>query len=612
MNLFKKIIFILFLSFFLQAKISDVNCFSELPIINDGRIKPLETFAKNIFMSIHENKYLKYNKSHLLLFDLLFKHDKFCKKKIFKIRNNEILNFLRVKENNSSLYSFQEISNGLRNNFKLIDSFKRKKDDLNLVQKQILELEKKIIYFYDISKNMSFVLRVFHINNSKLFHYLHIGEIDRFSYLDFLLRKQYISKILILERKEKNKNRLFFYDLSKIIKKFRLKSFENSINSINFIYGKEINNSWISIQKIIDKDIHTGNSVSLIEKLSFYSEAYVNKNLYMLDILSNDIGKRLNINSLSKKILNQIKIEIYYNKYQFFKKSAVFYILSFIIIIINFLFVNKIFYKASLLLLSFGFLFHFFGLLARSLIMSRPPVSTLYESIIFVGFIIVFFSLLIEILKKDWIGLFVASFSGIIFYFLSNLYISDSDTMGVLEAILNSNFWLSIHVLSITIGYSCCFLLSVMGHMYLVNRKIIKNISFSKKLMNKIKLFVIISTLFTLTGTTLGGVWADQSWGRFWGWDPKENGALLIILWLTMVIHGKIGGILNELNFCNCLVFLNIIVIFAWFGVNLLNTGLHSYGFTDGIFLFILIIFFVEILFILFFGTNFFKIYSKK
>jgi ABC-type transport system involved in cytochrome c biogenesis permease subunit len=151
-----------------------------------------------------------------------------------------------------------------------------------------------------------------------------------------------------------------------------------------------------------------------------------------------------------------------------------------------------------------------------------------------------------------------------------------------------------------------------MGHMYLVNRKIIKNISFSKKLMNKIKLFVIISTLFTLTGTTLGGVWADQSWGRFWGWDPKENGALLIILWLTMVIHGKIGGILNELNFCNCLVFLNIIVIFAWFGVNLLNTGLHSYGFTDGIFLFILIIFFVEILFILFFGTNFFKIYSKK
>jgi cytochrome c biogenesis factor len=92
---------------------------------------------------------------------------------------------------------------------------------------------------------------------------------------------------------------------------------------------------------------------------------------------------------------------------------------------------------------------------------------------------------------------------------------------------------------------------------------------------------VCFATLFSFTGTVLGGIWADQSWGRFWGWDPKENGALLIVLWNAMILHARWGGLVRERGLMNLAIFGNIVTSFSWFGVNLLEIGLHSYGFTD-------------------------------
>ena len=82
-------------------------------------------------------------------------------------------------------------------------------------------------------------------------------------------------------------------------------------------------------------------------------------------------------------------------------------------------------------------------------------------------------------------------------------------------------------------------------------------------------------------GTTLGGIWADQSWGRFWGWDPKENGALLIVLWNAVTLHARWGGMIKERGLMAMAVFGNIVTSFSWFGVNMLGIGLHSYGFMD-------------------------------
>ena len=82
-------------------------------------------------------------------------------------------------------------------------------------------------------------------------------------------------------------------------------------------------------------------------------------------------------------------------------------------------------------------------------------------------------------------------------------------------------------------------------------------------------------------GTVLGGIWADQSWGRFWGWDTKENGALLIVLWNVLVLHAKWGGIVKERGLITLVIFGNVITAWSWFGTNMLGIGLHSYGFMD-------------------------------
>ncbi len=94
---------------------------------------------------------------------------------------------------------------------------------------------------------------------------------------------------------------------------------------------------------------------------------------------------------------------------------------------------------------------------------------------------------------------------------------------------------------------------------------------------------VCFSLLFSIIGTVLGGIWANESWGRFWGWDPKENGALLICIWGLIILHARLGGYIRAYGTAVASVLLGMIVAFSWWGVNLLGVGLHSYGFTSGI-----------------------------
>ena len=137
-----------------------------------------------------------------------------------------------------------------------------------------------------------------------------------------------------------------------------------------------------------------------------------------------------------------------------------------------------------------------------------------------------------------------------------------NDTMGTLVAVLNTNFWLGTHVLCITMGYGTCLIASLMAHYDLWMRaKQPHNLAFQKQSMRNLKIIVILSLLLTTIGTILGGIWADQSWGRFWGWDPKENGALLIVLWLAWIIHSKISNHLSDLGYVMGTAFLSVIIV---------------------------------------------------
>ncbi|MFZ4575537.1 MAG: cytochrome c biogenesis protein, partial [Phycisphaerales bacterium] len=160
---------------------------------------------------------------------------------------------------------------------------------------------------------------------------------------------------------------------------------------------------------------------------------------------------------------------------------------------------------------------------------------------------------------------------------------TDGDTMEMMRAVLDSNFWLATHVVVITIGYSATFLAGFIAAGYLIFGAFTKRLGADAlaALPKMIYGVVCFACLTSFVGTVLGGIWADQSWGRFWGWDPKENGAALIVFMHLIILHARFGGMIKHRGMAVLAVGGNIVTAWSWFGTNMLGVGLHAYGFMD-------------------------------
>ncbi len=234
-----------------------------------------------------------------------------------------------------------------------------------------------------------------------------------------------------------------------------------------------------------------------------------------------------------------------------------------------------------------AFVVHTAGLLAHSVLQGRPPVTNLYSSAVFVGWAAAALGLFAERIHRKGFAVAGACTIGFITLIIAHHLKSSGDTMEMMRAVLDSNFWLATHVVTITIGYSSTYLAGMLGIAWVARRHLLAkpDPAASKALSDLAYGVIAFSLFFSFIGTVLGGIWADQSWGRFWGWDPKENGALLIVLWNAIILHARWGGYARERGIMLMAIFGNIIVSLSWFGVNMLGIGLHSYGFMDSAFL---------------------------
>jgi ABC-type transport system involved in cytochrome c biogenesis permease subunit len=191
----------------------------------------------------------------------------------------------------------------------------------------------------------------------------------------------------------------------------------------------------------------------------------------------------------------------------------------------------------------------------------------------------------LERVYKLGVGNVLASVSGFVTLQIAHILAADGDTMEVLQAVLDTQFWLATHVTTITLGYAATYVAGLIGLIYILRGVFTTSLTpeVGRKLTRMMYGATCFATFFSFVGTVLGGLWADDSWGRFWGWDPKENGALMIVLWNALVLHARWGGIARDRGMAMLAVFGNIVVSWSWFGVNQLGVGLHSYGFTNGI-----------------------------
>lgn len=559
----------------------DERFFSQIPVLHEGRIKPMESFARAELKNLSDNE----AQATQWLMEAIFNPAMAETRHVIKIRNPDVLNLLEIEKREGMLFSYQEISQALAQRQDVMASImKAPEENWTQAQGDVILLQNKIFAFSDILSSLTLFAPLSVQLPPTVDETLkpHAGKV--LTYLDTLKFREALQESLQKIIKTKGEDVEKYTDAEKSI---ALLSFSTASlqqfgqKSLSFRVIVRPNKQWVSPWQVVTGGAGDPQTAEVFDTWKKLVTAYHNG-----DVQSwNNASKSVYEKTLEKGGLdlrqNALIAEQAYTRIQPFFLSVLLYSVALGLLIVASLSKHNIFNKAAFCSLICGALSHFMGVVLRVYILERPPVSTLYESILFVGLIAVCYGILSYGKRRDIFGLHLSAGAGIIFYLLGVSHNQDGDSMIMLSAVLNTNFWLATHVICITCGYAFCLITSILAHYALVKMLVENKKMPDSNIYASIRTMALFSLLFAATGTVLGGIWADQSWGRFWGWDPKENGALLIVLWLIWVLHGRVSGQMKPVAVLFGLAYLSVIVALSWFGVNLLSVGLHAYGFTD-------------------------------
>ena len=289
-----------------------------------------------------------------------------------------------------------------------------------------------------------------------------------------------------------------------------------------------------------------------------------------------------------EEVKSKIAAEVTYNKLRPFLQAMILYLLAGILWMFAAVPIARLLAK---FLTTAAFLVHIIGFALRCYVAGRPPVTNMYESIIWVSLGVMVFAILIFLKSRQTILLTTSTIlAGLALFAADSAPLMMDPTIRPLVPVLRSNYWLTIHVLTITLSYGAFMLAMGISNTSLFQfhkkAKGDQTVETSQRitLLNSLAYRALMfGTVLLATGTILGGVWADYSWGRFWGWDPKEVWALIALLTYMAVLHGRYAGWVGVFGFPFWTVICFSTVMMAWYGVNfVLGVGLHSYGFSSG------------------------------
>jgi len=325
-------------------------------------------------------------------------------------------------------------------------------------------------------------------------------------------------------------------------------------------------------------------------RMSAFAQAYQQRERAAFANAALDL--RQTLRQLSPDIypnLNNLEREVSYNNLRPFGKAWLFYLAALVFGALSFRTQNKAVYGALLAIFLGGLALHVYGFTLRCLIAGRPPVSNMFESVIWVGFGTVLFGLIFELIYRPKYFLLCGAAGGFLCLVLMDLMpvVMGNSMLPGFEAhinplvpVLRDNFWLTVHVLTITLSYSAFALAWVLGHVTLWKHLIRPQDKHEHHVLHQFIYRVIQAGVLLLAiGTILGAVWAYYSWGRFWGWDPKETWAFITLLCYLVILHGRYTSLWGNFGLCVGAVICFQSVVMAWYGVNfVLGNGLHAYA----------------------------------
>lgn len=258
-------------------------------------------------------------------------------------------------------------------------------------------------------------------------------------------------------------------------------------------------------------------------------------------------------------------------------------------------------FKSALILSGFTLVAQTIYLTLRIYISERAPITNMYETVIFSGYAALIMAMGIGHFKKEKIYLYMGlSYNVMCLMMINFAHGMLSPAISPLVPVLRDNFWLSTHVTMVIVSYGAYALSWVLANTILFKKRFF---SLSKKdetyYSDVIYTCLKWGSVLIAGGIILGGVWADYSWGRFWGWDPKETWSLIVFCLYIAILHGRYTNWIPNHRFVPFVAAAFMSVMMCWFGVNyILASGLHSYGFSEGGALFLGSFFGLQILFI--------------
>ncbi len=282
-------------------------------------------------------------------------------------------------------------------------------------------------------------------------------------------------------------------------------------------------------------------------------------------------------------VRSKIGLEILYNEHSPWKMAAIATVLSLVLLTLRWLVRSRVVTVLLALAIAWAIGEQFFGLWLRVAILGRAPVSNTYEALLWIGVVAVAFGVVGQLVRpKSWY--LAAGLGASVLAILFSMLVPVADQTNTLPAVLRSNYWLIIHVLTIVASYGALLLAAVLAHVYLVKDVLMARPSQkSDRVIVQVYRVMQIGVVLLTAGTILGGVWAADSWGRFWGWDPKETWSLISIIIYFALLHARYVGWIRDFGLAVAAIVGFLAIVWTFYGVNyVMASGLHSYGFGSG------------------------------
>ncbi len=520
----------------------DVEGFGHLPVLEGGRIKPIDSLARNSLLMLRGKQSIAKDEREISadewLLDVLFRPEIAATQPVFSVDDPEVLGLFGRQQTTSRYLTFADLDPHLRElqeqgeAAQAVDPKHRTR-----FQRSIVNLYERVILYHRLSNSLHL------IGGSSL-----ADEIARGAQPEAEQDQRELAELAL------------FRPLAP--------------------RGGEKEDAWKNVGEALHESA-SGRVDPRLQAFASLEATYRSESPWKFNAAVDEMLEAATVDH--PEILHRAAREVVFNRAEPFYVGMVLYVLALLMVFVSWLWQSRIGLAMAFGMLVAGALVHTAGLVARIVLQGRPPVTNLYSSAVFVGFVMVLLGIILERVYRRGFGTGVAAAVGFSTLLVAHHLTGDGDTMEMMRAVLDSNFWLGTHVVTVTIGYSGTFLAGAIAVGYALRRHLVPDPSkeTSKALASMVYGTLCFSLFFSFVGTVLGGIWADQSWGRFWGWDPKENGALLIVLWNAIILHARMGGFVRERGMMAMAIVGNVVTSLSWFGVNMLGIGLHSYGFMD-------------------------------